>query len=106
MKEKKKSITEIVSSIVENTKCFISQERIVFAEIEKQGKLIIVSIDGEVFKNYLLYKIFTEEQKINTDMINHIILLIKAKAQYDGEIIITANRIGVKKGIFYYDSFI
>lgn len=103
MKEKKKSITEIVSSIVENTKCFISQERIVFAEIEKQGKLIIVSIDGEVFKNYLLYKIFTEEQKINTEVINHIILLIKAKAQYDGETIITANRIGVKKGIFYYD---
>ena len=82
MKEKKKSITEIVSSIVENTKCFISQERIVFAEIEKQGKLIIVSIDGEVFKNYLLYKIFTEEQKINTDMINHIILLIKARNRF------------------------
>jgi len=102
-KEKKKSITEIVSSIVENTKCFISQEKIVFAEIEQQGKLIIVPIDGEVFKNYLLYKIFMEEQKINTEVINHIILLIKAKAQYDGETIITANRIGVKKGIFYYD---
>ncbi len=103
MKRKKKSIEEIVSSAVENTKCFISQEKFVFAEIEKQRKRIIVPIDGEVFKHYLLYKIFTEERKINTEAINHIILLLKAKAEYEGETIITANRIGVKKGIFYYD---
>lgn len=102
MKETQKSNKEIVSYIVDSTRCFVSQEKIVFAEIDRQAKQIIVPVESETFRNYLLYKIFSEEQKTSLELVNYIISLLKAKAEYDGEAITTSNRIGIKKGIFWY----
>lgn len=75
----------------------------IFVAVEMEDRKKIIPVDSGDFRNYLIYKLFLLGRTISADGLNNIITLLCAKAQFEAEEIITAERVGKNRGTFYYD---
>lgn len=104
IKGEKKSPFDLLKELALSYTYFYTKEGWVFVSISDGGKKVILRVDGEEFKNYLIYNLHKKyDLTLGSDGLSNLLTLLRAYAKNEGELIKTFQRVGKHKGIFFYN---